>query len=639
MQTPAWPLIVIRHPATLNANPGKIRQILETHLRHPGACDEFWFATGSRKTIPDLERECESFAQFRPLCEKAGIILSYQQGLTLGHSANHDGMPRPGEQVFPADAWQVGPDGAPIPFLCPRSPFVLDYEHAYAKTVLRVARPDSYWLDDDLRLGICKPNGCFCDRCIAAFNAKTGGRWTREELAKWLFDKSVAHEPLRAQWSDFNAESLAVYAAEVRKAADELGSPCRLAYQSVWADCLYPASNYRPLLEALSGAERKPVGIRPGASFYNEAEPRGMVRKCLSVAREAERCRGYGGLVATVCYEQETYTRRMLHKSPGSILTECALALASGCDSLSLYWFPAEEPMPVGEYDRFLSALSRARPYFERLAASTRRTRLGGVARFVGSAAAETPDFDLRDETDFDLACAGIPVTVAGPGACAWYLTDKSRREMTGAEAEAFSDLGAARSTPPCGCAATPLSEGGNGDDCGCVATLLLKGGRSRCEPPSEKGDAPQGQGGVLRAADTPSGTTSPVPFVFVDVSDMGQYPLASRRTKLLDDLDAATGGAFPVRVDECRPLRILPRVREDGRLDSVTLLNLSIGGTDEIHVRVRRPVSRSVLLQTTAMTEAEPVACMAGATADEIVVDLRDIGPWQVVTLFFCQA
>ena len=289
-----------------------------------------------------------------------------------------------------------------------------------------------------------------------------------------------------------------------------------------------------------------------------------MVRKCLSVAREAERCRGYGGLVATVCYEQETYTRRMLHKSPGAILTECALALASGCDSLSLYWFPAEEPMPVGEYDRFLSALSRARPYFERLAASTRRTRFGGVARFVGSAAAETPDFDLRDETDFAFACAGIPVTVAGLGACAWYLTDKSRREMTGADS----------------------------------ATLA----------------------------------TGPV----VDVSDMGQYPLASRRTKLLDDLDAVTGGTFPVRVDECRPLRILPRVREDGSLDSVTLLNLSIGGTDEIHVRVRRPVSRSVLLQTTTMTEAEPVACTAGATADEIVIPLSNIGPWQIVTLFF---
>ena len=26
--------------------------------------------------------------------------------------------------------------------------------------------------------------GCFCDTCIAAFNAETGGKWTRETLGK-----------------------------------------------------------------------------------------------------------------------------------------------------------------------------------------------------------------------------------------------------------------------------------------------------------------------------------------------------------------------------------------------------------------------------------------------------------------------
>ena len=570
----SWPFIVIRHDMGVNDDPEVFARLMECHSRHPGACDEFWFATGSRKTIPELEKECGTFARYRPLCEKAGIILSYQQGLTLGHGASHDGRwSMPGEQTFPDDAWQRGADGARIGFLCPRSPAVLDYEREYAKTVLRVVNPGSYWIDDDLRLGVSKPDGCFCDRCIAAFNAKTGGHWTREELVKRLYAGDSANaggqDPVRAQWCEFNAESLAVYAAEVRKAADELGSRCRLAYQSVWADRTYTARDYRPLLEALSGSGHATVGIRPGAGFYVEAEPRGMVSKCLSVAREAERCRGYGGLVASVCYEQETYPRHVLHKSPGAIMTECALALASGCDSLSLYWFSAVTHEPVEEYDRFLKTLLASRPYFERLAASVRRTRLGGVARFVGSVALQTADYNLGDGADFDLACAGIPVTVANPAASAWYVTDKSRREMTASDEASCRDLNT--------------------------------GSR------------------------------------FVDISDMGKYPLAARRAKLLDDLDAATGGLFPVRVDACRPLRILPRVREDGCLDSVTLLNLSIGGTDEIKVRVRRPVSRNTLLQTAAMAAPDPVACEpAQQTADESVITLPDIGPWQAVTLFF---
>ena len=563
-----WPFLVIRHDTGVNDNPEVFARLMECHGRHPGACDEFWFATGSRKTIVNLEKECETFARYRPLCEKAEIALSFQQGLTLGHGAAHDGQPKPGEQAFPEDAWQIDADGNRIHFLCPRSPFVLDYEREYARTVLRTVRPGSYWLDDDLRLGTHKPNGCFCERCLAAFNVKTGGNWTREELVKRLF-ADTPREPLRRAWSEFNAESLAVYAAAVREAANSLGSDCRLAYQAIWANATYTATDYRPLLAALSGPDHRPVGIRPGAGFYVEAEPRGMILKCLSVAREAERCRTNDGeppnpLVASICYEQETYPRHVLHKSPGAIVTECALALASGCDSLSLYWYSDLAPEPVEEYDRFLRTLRRARPYFERLAASTRRTRLGGVSRFVGSAAAETPDFNLSDAKDFDLACAGIPVTVANPSVSAWYLTDKSRLEMTDEDRAA------------------------------------------------------------LAAA------------AVVEVDDIERYPLASRRTKLLDDLDAATGGRFPVRIDECRALRILPRVREDGRLDSVTLLNLSIGGTDEIRLRVRRPVSRQAVLQNAAMATPVPVSCEEGALPGELVVPLADIPGWQATTVFF---
>lgn len=561
-ETKKWPFIVIRHTGTINSHPKVFEQLIDCHRRHRGACDEFWFAAGDRNKPDVVAKACADFARFRPLCDEVGIALSYQQGLTLGHGEAHDGKPKPDEQTFSADAWQVDQNGKTIHFLCPRSPEVIAYERAYVKAVIGTANPASYWLDDDLRLGVCKPMGCFCDRCLAAFNAKTGGNWTRETLVSRLFSKAE-REPVRAAWLEFNAESLAVYAAAAREAADELKSPCRLAYQSVWADTVYTASSYLPLLKALSGKGHQPVGIRPGAGFYTEAEPRGMVKKCLSVAREAERCRDCGDLVASVCYEQETYPRHVLHKSPGAIMTECALALASGCDSLSLYWYSQSAPEPIEEYDRFVRTLAEARPYFERLAASTRRTRLGGVARFLGSAALEDPGFDLRDAKDLDLALAGVPVTVAEAKPRVWYLTAKSQAALTEAD-----------------------------------KALLAKGG-------------------------------------VVKVDDIEKYPLASRRTKLLDDLDMATGGNFPVRIDACRPLRILPRVREDGTLDSVTILNLSIGDTDELKVRVRNPASERAILQGVKQ-KALSVAVERGAAANERVVTIPNLTGWQIVTVFF---
>ena len=559
----AWPFIVIRHTGSINDSPQAFARLMESHKRYPGACDEFWFAGGGRKTPEGVAAVGKKIAKYRSLCDKAGIRLSYQQGLTLGHSAAHDGVPEPGDQTFPDEAWQVGKAGKRLGLLCPRAPATLAYERAYIKAILNGCAPDSIWLDDDLRMGISKPDGCFCPRCVAAFNEKTGGRWTRETLVGKLYSKAV-REPVRAAWIAFNAESLAIYAAAARQAADELGSSCRLAYQAVWSDTIYTGYDTKPLLEALSGPNRRPVGIRPGAGFYVEAEPRGMVKKCLSVAREAERCRSWGDLVASVCYEQETYPRHVLHKSPGAIMTECALALASGCNALSLYWYAHSTSEPLEEYDRFVRTLATARPYFERVAASTRRTRLGGIARFVGSAAAETYGFDLRDAKDFNLACAGIPVTVAESGTRVWYLTEKSRAEMTESD----------------------------------KATLAT--------------------GGV------------------VEVADVETYPLANRRTKLLDDLDAATKGAFPVRIDACRPLRILPRVRLDGTLDSVTLLNLSIGDTDELKVRVRNAVSSRAVWQDAKFAASTPLACVPGAAANEQVVTIPNIAGWQIGTIFF---
>lgn len=245
-------------------------------------------------------------------------------------------------------------------------------------------------------------------------------------------------------------------------------------------------------------------------------------------------------------------------------MTESALALASGCNSVSLYWYSASAPEPLEEYGSFVKALHRARPYFERLGASTERTRLGGVARFVGSAAHEMPDFDQRDWTDYNLACAGVPVTVAESGTRVWYLTDKSRGEMTPAD-----------------------------------KARLAKG-------------------------------------AVVDIEGVGIFPLSGRRKKLLDDLDRATGGKFPVRVDACRAMRVLPRVRADGRLDSVTILNLSIGGMEELKVRVRNPVSTTAEVMDALGGRAKPVALEKGALEGEWTVKLADLMPWHIVTVFF---
>ena len=136
-----WPLVVIRHTGNLNENPKVFERLMECHFRHPGACDEFWFAGGGRNTPEALAAVAARIAAFRPLCEKAGIALSYQQGTTLGHGAAHDGPPKPGEQAFPEDAWQIDRSGKKLGIFCPRSPAVLEFERMYVKTMLQGMKP------------------------------------------------------------------------------------------------------------------------------------------------------------------------------------------------------------------------------------------------------------------------------------------------------------------------------------------------------------------------------------------------------------------------------------------------------------------------------------------------------------------
>ena len=574
----AWPLVVVRYTGAVNGDRSHFERLMAVHGEFPGSCDEIWLSAGGIKTVEGVSADCAALAPYRAACESNGVLLAYQQGRTLGHGPAHDGGAVPGNYQFPDNAWQVGVDGQRIKgVLCPRSPDVLAYERAFAHAVVAALHPASFWLDDDLRMGVSKPQGCFCDRCLAAFNAKTGGGWTRAALIAKLNGKAV-REPVRAAWLAFNQDSLALYAAAARDGAADADPNCRMAYQAVWSDTIYTGRDNRPLLVALSGPEGRAVGIRPGAGYYAEAHPRDMVAKAQSVAREAERCRDYG-FVRNVCYEQETYPRRILQKSPGAIITESTLALASGADSVSLYWYVGERPEPLDEYRRGARAVAAARPCWERLANVVRRTRLAGISRYVGSAAAEVAGFDLRDPVDMPLAFAGIPVTVAEAGYPLWYVTEKSRAEMTK-------------------------------DDFGRV-----KGRTVEVPAALMKGPTP----GYLRAAE---------------------------RTAFLDEIDRVTDGKFPVRLEECRPVRILPRVDAAGRLACVTLLNCSIGETDALTLRVRNPIlpyAELVVPRAAPVKLAcEPIGCSVAQERDppgrprEWKVKLPSFAAWQIGVVFF---
>lgn len=429
--TSAWPVSTLRLACTTD---GEYRQIVEITGRHRGSFDEYWlFYLHPWFEDAKVRRLLDRAAEWAAIARAAGIRAGDQQGITIGHGSELiGGFSKGGKGCLdvPEDAYSVGRDGRRQLGFCPRSPFVLQREEWYVEQVCRIEHPDSLWLDDDLRLGVWKADSCFCDRCLKAFNAETGRSVARPQLVGRLFGGAETDD-VRSAWFDFNERSLALFAAAARRGANKADPSLRLCLQSANAAYFYSGTGRRAALWELSDHGRCPTGIRCGSGYWTEnCPPRDLVRRLQHVAREAARCRAYGDWMGSIAYENETYTHQVLNKTWEASLKENALALAVGCDAVTMYWYDSSRPEPMSLFEEFAAHLSAWRPYYDRLSAVSRRTVLGGVARKLPADFRDVLPETLRGNVNtnekslsvhytFDhpmdpqLAIFGIPVTVA----------------------------------------------------------------------------------------------------------------------------------------------------------------------------------------------------------------------------------
>ena len=428
-----WPLVTMRQMTCTSFDAKTCDEMIAIHAKYPAACGEWWLAEGSAPTVTAQVARAGTLGVVSGKLRAAGIIPGFQQGKTLGHVAIIGGGMADGGSPLPEDAYQIDVDGNRTAFLCPTSPEVLAAEEAFAEIYVREAKVESFWLDDDLRLGFHKGRaaGCWCGRCLGKLNEKAGTQLTREEFIARL-NAPTNGEPLRAVWADFKAESLAGYAAAARRGAKKANPAVRMGYQSVTSDEISSGRDYRPLLAALSDDFRDAVGIRAGSGFYKESDARSdLMMKLLGVAREAERCRAIPGWKGSVVYEQENYPHYAMEKSAEFCVKECALALAAGCDAVAEYWYSSAIPEPLGHYEDMVRITAAWRPYFARLAEISARTHLGGIARRSDPALMTSRANSVEailgnamqrfDACDVRLAFLGVPVTVAEAGTKSFY--------------------------------------------------------------------------------------------------------------------------------------------------------------------------------------------------------------------------
>ncbi len=425
--TPSRPLMSMR----LRANDTDTKEVWKANFKaiaeNPGCCDEIWFSTGTGAPSLDWHRaRAEVLAAAVKDVRAAGIAPSLQFQATIGHD---DCVGTP--EMFARKTWTGWTDWKGVEDRycnCPRQTAFLDYLRDVSAIYARLGFA-ALWIDDDLRIAYHRPadssgrrSGCFCQTCIAAFNAETGGKWTRETLAgAVLTDDAVC-----ARWRRFSIQSLVRVARAVGEVFHALSPDTRMGLQCASG----PEVDDQALavLQTLHAVTGRPVGCRPGGGSYYDDDPNIVVLKSINAAALRGRI-GNLGYIDVWTPEIESWPRTYYARSAQGVLAEGFAALMYGYNSVS--FFVSNGAME----DAALYGRTMWRP----LAEASRVLR--GYARVTDGC--EPVGFTLPVEKKIGVRSLAIPV-ISGVGRSAGALTKeeagKNANLLTSADVQTFRE-------------------------------------------------------------------------------------------------------------------------------------------------------------------------------------------------------
>jgi hypothetical protein len=654
------PFMVIRLSSQHHTDKVLLQQTLEALTRYKPSCDEVWFRT--EPGLPPLARQQASaklLADAAAAMRAIGVAPGLQISSTLGHSdliaSDFSGM-----------AWGtlVGPDGRKTKYSsCPRQPEFLNYLHDMA-AAFAACKPSSVWLDDDLRLSNHAPvsAGCYCDTCVAAFNQLSKGSYTRPSLLDALAkgDGAVA---LRRKWIAFGQESLAGVARAVAKGVHEVSPQTRMGFQHCGPAALVNGPDWAPVFKALHEESGLPVGSRPGAGFYTDYAPRGMIAKAFDLARQMGRL---PDCVDRIAPEIENFRHCATGKTAHGMAVESMLYLAMGGNGLT-YEIVGCQHEPMSWYaNTYLSELSVWRPFYEEYVRFNQGTKPGGIQPFFSRGHAFrtlSPGEDTQawmranpDKPVAGLASIGLPMCPDSEWPVCFMLDAEAVDGMTEVDLQRVLSSGAIMD----GGAVARLQARGYGDSMRLTAQAraldvcevftddelnknmvghawklyFSDAGVYNLYPSNEAarviGRYQRVDGSAAEAASVLTETASGGRIAAFGFAGFTSEVSAARRRQLLLAADWVSQGRLPVFVETVSQVMVVPRVTMAGDLRSVVALNATIDTQQPVTLRLRG--CREALEAMEWVTPKEkPVALAVRWEGKDALVTLPAIGPWQI--------
>ncbi len=654
-----------------------IEAFLKTVREHPGSCDEVWFA--SDYGFPPLERHRESAGKIREAAEKfraAGLRVSLQISNTIGHGQYMSARDCSG-LVYDGSAAEhmVGPDGARADYcFCWNGEnfrrYIVDGLKEYAKM-----NPYCVWIDDDLRATNHAPlnQGCFCDACIEKFNNKHGCVFTREQLV-WAIN--YGDVSWREKFVAFIRDGLSDFTHLMSKTICDVSPESYMGFQYC-AHGGYTGYSYDFIFDAMRKGSGKNPKSRPGGGAYNDHNPNEQLKKSFFISWQNNMLPHY---VTEVRPEIENLPDVVYGKTSAGTCYETSLYLASGANAMS-YAMVMNLFDPMEYHAKMFRDFAQHRPYWEQLVNANENTFQAGARLYLPQTMwkrtlkpGDAP-FSWSNEPYLrgtELAFTAIPLAygIACDDDPVYILHGDVAKLLTAADIEyllsrpVFTD----------GAALHTIIQMGYGDSFGAAAVPVSTAQLSErfIAHPINAGMESKTwsqsfyftSGYAIHDLD---GTSEPFGIYYTNslntpvLDQDAEYPYGvanavvrtklntkwavfgcnpwvdvisyDKRSQLIRSMEYITGkNRLPAILESYQQAVLLPRENRAHQTTSVSVLNCTIGKTEELSLRVRNPRGLNFSFMSATVSSGHLPYSKDG---NDFLIKIPPLEAWTVGTLF----
>ncbi len=655
-----------------------LKELVESIKKYGGCCDEMWLTTDYG--YPSLEthkKSAEQILHSAKFLRENGFIVSMQVANTIGH----------GEYMSSRDCSGLVYEGSPVGKMVdiqgkPNN-YCFCYNDEYFREYIKNSilaykdvKPKKLWIDDDFRLFHHGSTniGCFCENCVKKFNEKNGTNYTRDEVGE-LFMKD---EKVRKLYAEFMGDSLADFIRAILTPFHEACPDTIFCLQ--YGDMKTAlTANVKKALVAMKEISGHDPETRPGGGVYEDYNPNFIVRGMLHVNllnKQLPDC------VKGTMPEIENLPDVVYGKSPAGTLMTTTLHFAGAGSTDMTYAMVMRTYEPMSYHETIFKEFDRQRPYWEKLVEVNRQTIQGGLNFvFAEDTMRETETHPFNSVFDFHVGVydgvteflrTGIPLAYDGKKKDGVYFVTKENAHFLSEEqmqdllnhpvicdAEVFMRINEKYHAFDCD---YQRVDGATANKLACCFTDSDANGEFKNKTYPKSFYNPT----LYRCLNyQDKATVEPLSYYTSSAKDItvaceGEYPYGitdclvtskngvkwvvcgtdilnptisvDRRNQLLGVIEKICPNSVKTVVDGTSQIMQMPRETLDGKVKSVSLLNMTIGNSGEITVRIKNPVGEKFTFIGQYIDEIELKATKNG---DEYVLTIPSLSAWTLGTVF----